>query len=202
MDLNVFEWHVTARSVLTLGLVDLEEFMFSDRYHLAGSALTQVCPSVTGIMLWINSNCCRVSLLLLVQSEGDFMKVTVMYFKVDSTILGGFQCSTCSAGAPLTYTQVGVVSFLGVEGPFLDKVGPSRVACRHCCLVGSVEAFSHHLKCFFKLLVWLMVLLQWCCFSAALLEKTLVYLLHLWLVLTIKHLLINQDKHGFKLHVD
>ena len=31
--LNTSEWNVTAESVLTPGLVDLQKFMFSDRYH-------------------------------------------------------------------------------------------------------------------------------------------------------------------------
>ena len=51
MDLNTSERNVTARSDLKAGLVDLQKFMFSDRYHLTASALTRVCPSITGLML-------------------------------------------------------------------------------------------------------------------------------------------------------
>ena len=40
MDLNTSERKVTAGSVLTPGLVYLQKFMFSDRYHLTASALT------------------------------------------------------------------------------------------------------------------------------------------------------------------
>ena len=48
MDLNTSERNVTAGSVLIAGLVDLQKFIFSDRYHLIASTLTRVCPSMTG----------------------------------------------------------------------------------------------------------------------------------------------------------
>ena len=89
--------------------------------------------------------------------------------------------------------------FLGVAGLFPDEVGPSRVVWRNCRFSGCVGTFLRLLKCFSKSLAWLMVLLQWghlsflmgssqwCCFSAASLQKNLVQLLHSWLVLSIKH---------------
>ena len=120
MDLNTSEWNVTVRSILTAGLVDLLNFMFSDRYHLTASALTRVCPSMTGVMLWIASfNRCRMSLLLLLLNA--FLKVRAVYFKADSTISGAFQCSACSAGAQPTCTFF-TINFLGVEGPFSNAV--------------------------------------------------------------------------------
>ena len=104
MDLNTSERNVTARSDLKAGLVDLQKFMFSDRYHLTASALTRVCPSITGLMLWIASfNCCRMYLLLLLLNA--FLKVRAVYFKADSLISLAFQCSACSAGAPPTWTS-------------------------------------------------------------------------------------------------
>ena len=124
-----------------------------------------------------------------------FLKVRVVYFKTDSTISGAFQCS---AGAPLTYTSSST-NFLGVEGPFSNEMCPSRVVWGNCCLLGCVGTFLQLLKCFSKLLARLMVLLKWkhfsflmssshwCCSSAALFEKNLVHLLHLCLVLSIKH---------------
>ena len=196
MDINTSERNITAGSILTAELVDLQKFMFSDRYHLTATALTRVCPSMTGLMLWIASfNRCRMSLLLLLLNA--FLKVRVVYFKADSTISGAFQCSTCSAGAPPTCTS-STINFLGVEGPFSNAVGPSRVVWRYCRLLGCVGAFSQLLKCFSKLLSRLMVLLQWghfsffiwsshwCCLSASSFEKNLVHLLHLCLVLSIK----------------
>ena len=39
MDLNASEQNITAGSVLTPELVDLQKYMFSDRYHLIASAL-------------------------------------------------------------------------------------------------------------------------------------------------------------------
>ena len=125
MDLNTSEWNVTARSVLTAGLVHLQKFMFSDRYHLTDFVLTRGCPSMTGLMLWIASfNRCRISLLLLLWNA--FLKVRAVYFKADSTTSGAFQCSACSPGAPPTCTS-SIINFLGVEGPFSNEVGPSRV---------------------------------------------------------------------------
>ena len=60
MDLNIFEWNITARSVFMPGLVDLQKFMFSDRYHLTAPTLVRVCLSMTGLMLWITSfNRCK-----------------------------------------------------------------------------------------------------------------------------------------------
>ena len=125
MDLTTCERNITAGSVLTAGLVDLYKFMFSDRCHLTASTLTRVCPSMTGLMLWITSfNRCRMSLLLLMLNA--FLKVRAVYFKADSTISGAFQCSACSAGAPTTCTSF-TINFLGVDGPFSNAVGSSRV---------------------------------------------------------------------------
>ena len=42
MDLNTTERNITARSVLTPGLVDFQKFIFGDRYHVTTSALAQV----------------------------------------------------------------------------------------------------------------------------------------------------------------
>ena len=121
MDLSTSEQNATAGSVLTAGLVDLQKFMFGDRYHLTASVLTRVCPLMTGLMLWIASfNRCRMSLLLLLLNA--FLKVRAVYFKADSTISGAFQCSACSAGAPPTCTS-STINFLGVERPFSNEVG-------------------------------------------------------------------------------
>ena len=61
----------------------LAEFMFSDRYHLTGSALARVCPLMMVLVLWITYfNHCRTSLLLLLLNI--FLKVGAMYFKTDS----------------------------------------------------------------------------------------------------------------------
>ena len=91
------------------------------------------------------------------------------------------------------------IRFLSVEGPFSDEVGSSRAVLRNFHLAECVGAFSQLRKCFSKLLAWLMVLpqwrhfpflmgsSQWCCLSAALLEKSLVHLLYLCCVLSIKH---------------
>ena len=125
MDLNISEQNVIGGSVLMLGLEDLQKFMFSDRYHLTASALARVCPSMMGLMLWITSFIhYRTSLLLLLLDA--FLKVRSVYFKVDSTISSALQCSTCSPGAPPTCTS-STINFLGVDGPFLDEVDPSRV---------------------------------------------------------------------------
>ena len=197
MDLNTSERNVTVGSVLTAELVDLQKFMFSDRYHLTVSALTQVCPSMMGLLLWIASyNRCRMSLLFLLLNV--FLKVRAVYFKADSTISAAFQCLACSAGAPPTcYSST--INFLGVEDPFSNAVGLSRVVWRNCRLLGCVGAFWQLLKCFSKLLARLMVLLQWghfsfliwgshwCCLCTALFEKNLVHLFHLCLALSIKH---------------
>ena len=125
MDLNISEQNLTAGSVLTAELVGLQKSMFSDRYQLTAFVLTRVCPSVTGLMLWIVSfNRYRISLLLLLLNT--FLKVRAVYFKAGSTISGAFQCSVCSAGAPHICTSF-IINFLGVEGPFSNEVGPSRV---------------------------------------------------------------------------
>ena len=55
MDLKTSEQNITDVSVLTSGLAGLEKFMLSDRFYLPASALTEVCPSMTGLMLWITS---------------------------------------------------------------------------------------------------------------------------------------------------
>ena len=197
MDLNTSERNITAGSVLTPKLVDLQKFMFSDIYHLKVSALARFCPLMTDLMLWITSfNRCKTYLLLLVLNA--FLKVRAMYFKADSTISGAFQCSTCLAGAPRSCTSSTINSF-GVEGPFSDEMGPPRIVWRNCHLAGCVGAFSQLLKRFSKLLTRLMDLPQWghfsvlmgssqqCCLSAASFEKNLVHLLHLCLVLSIKY---------------
>ena len=193
--------------------------MFSDRCHLAASALARVCPTMTGLMLWITSfNLCSMSFFLLLLN--DFLKVRAVYFKADSTILGAFQCSPRSTGAPPTCTS-STINFLGVEGPFSDEMGADRVVWRNFRLVGCMGAFSQLLKCFFKLLARLVVLpqwqhfsflmggSQWCYLSAASFEKNLGQLLHLCLFLSIKHsigcwsfhFLIRRCKYGFELIV-
>ena len=130
----------------------LAEFIFSDRYYLTASALARVCPLMMGLMLWIASfNRCRTSLLLLVLNA--FLKVRAVCFKAGSTISSVFQCSKCSAGAPPTCTFSTII-FLGVEGPFTDAVGPSRVIWHNYRLTGRVGAFSQLFKRFFKLLEW------------------------------------------------
>ena len=42
MNFNTSERNVIGGSVLTPGLVDLQKFMFSDRYHLRASTLARV----------------------------------------------------------------------------------------------------------------------------------------------------------------
>ena len=144
MDLNTSEQNVTAGSILTPGLVDMQKFMFSDRYYLTASALARVCSSMTGLMLWITSfNRCRTSLLLLLLNV--FLKVRAVYFKVGSTISGTFQCLACSAGGPPTYPS-SIINFLGVEGLFSDEMGPSRAVQCNCRLAGCVRNFSQLLK--------------------------------------------------------
>ena len=60
MDMNTSEQNVTAGTILMPGLVDLQKFMFSDRYHLTAPTLVRVCLSMTGLMLWITSfNRCK-----------------------------------------------------------------------------------------------------------------------------------------------
>ena len=138
-----------------LQLVEFQKFMFSDRYHLTASALAGVCFLMMRLMLWINFfNHCRTSLLLSLLNV--FLKVRAVYFTVDSTTSGAFQCSACSAGAPATCTS-STINLLGVEGPFWDEVGPSRAVWRNFYLAGSVGAFLQLLKCFSKLLVQLRV---------------------------------------------
>ena len=127
-----------------------------------------------------------------------FLKVRAVYFKADSTISFFFQSSACSAGAPPTFIY-STINFLGVEGTFLDEIGPSKVVWCYFCFAGTVGAFSQLLKCYSKLLVQLNFLPQWehlsflmggsqlYCLSAASLKKNLVHLLHLCLVLSVKH---------------
>ena len=134
----------------------LAEFMFSDRYHLTFSASATVCPLMTGLMLWITIfSYWRTSLLLLLLNV--FLKVRAMYFKADATISGASQSSACLSGAPPTCTS-STMNFLGVEGPFLDEVGSSRVVWSNCCLEGYIGGFSQLPKCFSKLLAGLMAL--------------------------------------------
>ena len=150
LDLNISEWNLTAGSVLTQGLVDLQKFKFSDRYHLTASTLGRVCPPMMGFMLWITSfNRCRTSLLLLLNV---FLKVRAVYFRMDSTISGVFQYSACCTSS--------TINFLGVEGPFLGEVNPSRAVWCIYCLAGCVGAFLQLLNCFCKLLAQWMVLPQ------------------------------------------
>ena len=125
MNVNTSERNVIGGSVLTPGLVDLQKFMFSDRYHLRASTLARAFYLMTEFMVWITSfNRCTTSLSLLLLNV--FLKVRAMYFKVGSTISGAFEGSACLVGSPLTCTS-STVNFLGVEGPFLDEVSPSSV---------------------------------------------------------------------------
>ena len=87
--MNTSEKNVTSRPVFTPGLVDLQKFMFSDRYHLTASVLTRNCLSMMGLVLWITSfNRSRMSLSLLLLIA--FLKVRAVYFKADSTTLGAY----------------------------------------------------------------------------------------------------------------
>ena len=141
--------NVTVGSTLSLRLTNLHTFMFSGRYHLTTSAFAWFSPSMMGLMLWITSfNRYRTFLLLLLLNV--FVKVRAVYFNADSTISGAFQCSACSAGAPPTCTS-STISFWGVEGPFLDEVGPYRVVWRNCWLAECVGALSQLLNCISKL---------------------------------------------------
>ena len=74
--------------------MNLQNFMFSDRYHLATSALAHAMGNMgnMGLILWITSfNCCRASLLLLLMNV--FLKVRDLYLEAGSTIPGAFQGS-------------------------------------------------------------------------------------------------------------
>ena len=125
MDLNTSEQNVAAGSALMPGLVDLQKFMFSDRYHLTPSVLARVCPSMTGFMLWITSfNRCRMSLLLLLLNAS--LKVRAVYLKGDPTISVAFQCAACTAGAPPTCTSSSSTNFLAWprNSTFLLLLGP------------------------------------------------------------------------------
>ena len=180
MDLNTSEWNVAVRSVLTPGLVDLQKFMFINKYHLTASALAWVYPLMTGLMLWITSfNRCKTSILMLLLNL--FLKVRVAYFKANSTTSSAFQCSACSTGASPNSTS-STINILNLEGPFFDEMGSSSVVWRDCHFAGCVGAFSQLLKCFSKLLARVMALpqlghfsflmggSQWCYLSAASLE--------------------------------
>ena len=160
---------------------------------------------------------CRMSFLLLLLNA--FLKVRAVYFKADSTISGAFQCSACSADGAPTCTS-STINFLGVEGLFSNAVGPSRVIWHDGHLLRCVGAFSQLLKCFSKLLGWLMVLLQLGVFLLLGLKFTLVLVecsfdweksatplafvfgsfnqIFHWL-LNLLHLLIRCCKHGFEL---
>ena len=125
MNFNTSERNVIGGSVFTPGLVDLQKFMFSDRYHLTASTLARVFCLMTEFMVWITSfNRCTTSLSLLLLNV--FLKVRAMYFKVGSTISGAFEGSASLVGSPPTCTS-STVNFLGVEGLFLDEVSPSSV---------------------------------------------------------------------------
>ena len=81
MDLNTSEQKVIVGSVLTRGLLDLQKFMFSKRYDLTASALTRVCPSMTGLMLGITFKSLQDVFLLLLLNA--FLKVRAVNFKAD-----------------------------------------------------------------------------------------------------------------------
>ena len=115
IDLNTSEKNVTSRPVFTPGLVDLQKFMFSERYHLTASVLTRNCLSMMGLMLWITSfNRSRMSLSLLLLIA--FLKVRAVYFKVDSTILGAFQCLQ-HVHHPLALSPPSISEVLRVHSP-------------------------------------------------------------------------------------
>ena len=222
MDLNTSERNVTARSFLMLELVDFQKFMFSDRYHLTVSALAGVCSLMMRLMLWINFfNHYRTSLLLSLLNV--FLKVRAVYFTVDSTTSGAFQCSACSAGAPATCTS-STINLLGVDSPFSDEVGPSRAVWHNFYLAGCSGAFLQLLKCFSKLLVQLKVLPQlgislfWWEVHSVLLElsfigeestKPLAFVFGVWCscicvcifhrLLNLSRLLVSRCKHDFEL---
>ena len=159
MDLNTSGRNVTVGSILTPGFVDLQKFMFNDRYHLTVSAVARVCALMTGLMLWImSSNRYRITLLLLLSNV--FLKVRAVYFNVVSFISGAFLCSAFSIRALHTCTS-STINFVGVEGSFLDEVDPCSTVWCNCYLAGCVRAFLQLLKCFYRLLVQLMALPQW-----------------------------------------
>ena len=71
---------------------------------MTASALARICRLMTGLMLWITSfNCYRAPVLLLLSNV--FLKVRVVFFKADATILDAFQCSACLVVAPSTCTS-------------------------------------------------------------------------------------------------
>ena len=204
------------------GLVDLQKFIFSDRYHLTPSVLARVCPSMTSLMQWITSfNCCRTSILLLMLSA--FLKLKAVYFKVEFTISDFFYFDVqhahwCTSHLHLLHHQL-----FDVEDPFLEEVVTSSVFWRNCHLAGCVGVFSLLLKCFFKLLAQLMVLLPYGHFSFFDGRFTVVLLQHsatgekpctplafavgsfdqiFHRFLNLPHLPISFGKHGFKLIID
>ena len=152
--LNTSEWNIAARSVLMPGLVDLQKFMFLNKYHLTASVLVWVCPSMTGLMLWITSfNRCKTFILMLPLNL--FLKVRVAYFKANSITSSAFQCS--ATGAPPNSTS-STINILILEGPFFDEMGPSSVVWRDCHFAGCAGAFLQFPKCFSKLFTWVMAL--------------------------------------------
>ena len=71
---------------------------------MTASALARISRLMTGLMLWITSfNCYRAPVLLLLSNV--FLKVRVVFFKADATILDAFQCSACLVVAPSTCTS-------------------------------------------------------------------------------------------------
>ena len=123
--MNTSERNVTVGSVSMPGLVDLQKFMLSYRYHIAAFAIAPVSPPMTRLMLWITSfNRCRTSLSLLLSNV--FLKVTAVNFKADFINSGAFQYLVCSVGAPPTCTS-STINFRGVVGPFLDEVCSSSI---------------------------------------------------------------------------
>ena len=97
-------------------------------------------------MLWITSfNRCWISLLLLMLNA--FLQARVVYFKTDSTILGTFQCSACSVGAPPTCTSSTTDEEMRqIEQPVECLIERTKHKCRRCTRFFSSEAAlkQHH----------------------------------------------------------
>ena len=153
MDLNTYEWNITTGSVMTPRIVDLQKFMFNDRYHLTASALARVCPLITSLIVWITSfNRCRTSLLMLLSNV--FLKVRVGYFRENSAISAGFPCSACICICT-THLHNFHNKLIRFWGSILRWGGSIQRRLMNCCLAGCVKTSSQILRCSSKLLVWL-----------------------------------------------
>ena len=142
------------------------------------------------------------------------------FFKVDSTILGTFQSSSFSVGAPSICTS-STIKFLGVEGPFLDEMGSSNIVCCNCCLeecrsllaissvllevISAIDSFTT-VGAFILLDGRFMVVLLEYCFvgkeSGTLFAFVLgSYYQTLHWLLNLLHFLVSLREHGFELSI-